>query len=181
MIVHCVTWLTTVIIASDLHVWSLFRGHAPWLAHMPMLAMSCKSHPSVKVRYQFIDFEFEEERSNSSLRLIQMGVALTIALKGEKNGRDAVDALLSWLPRAWDDYELARNWRETWNIEYLMKGVKNFAFWPRMNSMYAQDGQARFRRLRDDANELMLPDPHTIIKWLSYTKVWCEDGTSCTA
>lgn len=180
MKVHCVDWLKTIIIAPGLQVSSISRGYAPSMPHLPMLAIFCKSHPTVRGRYQFKDFNFDEERRNPSLKFLQVDVALTIALKGNNDGKIAVDALLSWLPQVREDHELARNWRETWNIEYVMKDVKYFAFWPMMNSMYVQDAHARFRRLRNDADELLLPDPQLLVEWLSYAKMWCENGVSNT-
>jgi hypothetical protein len=92
-----------------------------------MLAMFCKSHPSVQVRYQCSDFEFDDECGNSSLKSLQVGMALTVALKSDNAGKNAAIALLGWLSRVQDDLELACNWRETWNIEHLGKNVKNFA------------------------------------------------------
>ncbi|KAF1916041.1 hypothetical protein BDU57DRAFT_515880 [Ampelomyces quisqualis] len=180
MKVQCVDWLKTVIIAPDPQVWGLSQGYSPPMPHLPMLAMFCKSHPSVQIRYQFDDFKFGDERKNSSLNFLRAGVALTVALKGDKDGEDAALSLLGCLPRIREDNELARNWRETWNIEYLMKNVKNFAFWPKMNSKYARDAHARSCRLRHDADVLLVNDPQLFDKWLSYTKLWCEHGISNT-
>lgn len=125
------SWLTTVIISAERPALSITNGAAPPMENLSMLAHFCKHNPKIKMCYQFPNFCVDYSDANPSLQYFTVGTALTMALKGDDAGFKAAGDHLPWHPWARALMAAAMVWRDTWGIDYVLRGVENFSFTPR--------------------------------------------------
>ncbi|KAF1848609.1 uncharacterized protein K460DRAFT_403891 [Cucurbitaria berberidis CBS 394.84] len=164
------SWLTTVIIDSRRHCLAMLNANAPLMPDLPAIVLLCKTNPDIKVRYQFRNWEFDCYRAEASMNFLSAGVALTVALKGTEAGKQVLEKLLD-TSRIWV-HGLAReanHWRETWYIRHLLKGVKNFAFWPTAIATDISRYIPRDGEIRNIGKE-------RLTQWEYYANSWIEHG-----
>jgi hypothetical protein len=165
-------WLSTVIIAAGIKCLAMANTYAPPMPDLPPLAMFCKQHPHIDIRYQFPNFGFDcDIKIPSSLNYLSAGVCLVAALQGDRAGAKARNALLG--PHRWVQmlYEEAQHWREVWNIQYLLKGVKNFTIMPT-----AHMGPSLLN-LQRDADFVEITEAKWV-EWQLYSSAWLQHGIS---
>jgi hypothetical protein len=164
-------WLSTVIIASGVECLTMIQPKAPPMPDLPSLAMFCKQHPHIDIRYQFPNFGFDCDIYPSSLNFLSAGVCLVTALKGDRAGAKARDALLNTNTWVQIGYEEAQHWREVWNIQYLFKDIKNFTIMPTAHM------DPSLLTLRGDAENLHITETQWI-EWQLYASAWLQHGIS---
>lgn len=167
-------WLSTVIIASDHRALSMLNGAAPPMENLSMLAYFCKQYPNIKMRYQFPNFCFDHSDPHPSLQYLTVGTALTWALLGDDAGIKAAGHHLPW--HAWARMLIAAAivWRDTWGIDYVLRGVENFSFTPKAEAETWTD-DALVELMRKDAVALKAGD--VLGKtWAEHMLEWKEDG-----
>ncbi|KAH7091417.1 hypothetical protein FB567DRAFT_274113 [Paraphoma chrysanthemicola] len=164
-------WLSTVIIASGTKCLAMRQSKAPPMPDLSSLAMFCKQHPHIDVRYQFSNWDLESNNGGKSLNFLAAGVCLIAALHGDELGRIARNRLVGFNLWAQILHEEARHWREIWNVQYLLKGIENFAFWPT-----AELSSCRSILERDAVN--LEIDEERLNWWQQYTSDWISHGIS---
>ncbi|KAH7081376.1 hypothetical protein BKA63DRAFT_207177 [Paraphoma chrysanthemicola] len=164
-------WLSTVIIASETKCLAMRQSKAPPMPDLPPLAMFCKQHAHIDVRYQFSNWDFGAKTGVQTLNFIAAGVCLIAALHGDEVGLIARNRLVGVNLWAQILYEEARHWREVWNVQYLLKGVKNFAFRP--------TAELSLCRVILDRDAVRLEiDEERLDRWQQYTSDWISHGIS---
>jgi hypothetical protein len=142
---------------------------------LPNLARFCQQHPTLMVRYQFGNFVLNDFNIFTFVGFVTTGVALTFAVAGDDAGLEAQRALLySRIPMRTLIQE-AQHWCEIWGVQYHLRSIKNFSFWPMTTGNGKVDdlpGYVVFARtaIAKRANSKRKAD------WLRYTKVWFETG-----
>ncbi|KAF2031004.1 hypothetical protein EK21DRAFT_111452 [Setomelanomma holmii] len=131
---HKLQWLSIVIISTGVKCLTLTHRIAPPMLDLPPLAMFCKQHPHVEVRYHFENFRCDDDDDDDDdecipcMDFMVAGSCLTAALQGDQAGNEVNNQLFG--PGIRFTYDEARHWREIWNIQHLLQGVKKFSIWP---------------------------------------------------
>jgi len=166
-------WLSTVIIATEVKSLSLMNPEAPAMLDLPALAMFCKQHPKIDLRYQFQDFNIGFSNLDRALTFLTAGMALTTARHGNEAGLKVKQALLDLSIVIDLAYIEAQRWREVWNIKRLLEGVENFIFWPTTPSTEGELSASQ--RFKHQAESHGLSDTD-LNDWLRYGKMWTRNG-----
>jgi hypothetical protein len=164
-------WLSTVIIATEVKCLGPSVRDLPNLPYLSALVAFAKHHPTTDVRYQFVNFQFSRDNLYSWLSFMYVGVALMIALKGMSISDAALGETFGGCQWVSVMYDRAEAWSKTWNIVGLLRGVKNFAVWPKggeelVNYMESLEQNIRRSGLSKGMSDL----------WRSHTGTWFKEG-----
>jgi len=140
---------------------------------LPGLASFCKQSRNVMVRYQFENFV--PDNPNSLVLFLTAGIALTYAVKGNEAGIEAQRSLVGSRISMGSLIQEAQHWRETWGIQYHLRGISNFSFWP----VTADSGKDVFGYRFVEHFGIARGSNNTRIAVLRrYARMWFDNGIS---
>jgi hypothetical protein len=173
MTLKMLDWLSTVILATEIKCIGPSVRDPSNLPCFSALVAFAKHHPITDVQYQFVNFQFGPDNPYSCLHFLQVGAAFMVALKRMSISDAALGPLFEGIHhhQASAICDKAEVWSKTWNIVGLLRGVKNFAVWPKggeelVNYMESLEQNIRRSRLSKGMSDL----------WRSHTRTWFKEG-----
>jgi hypothetical protein len=166
-------WLSTVIIATESKCPDPNVARPSDLPHFSALVAFAKHHPTIDLRYQFANFEFDQAFLHPGYHFVYVGIALMAAFTEASIN----DALLRSIcgpgghPRACAMCYQAEAWSQRWDIVGLLKGVNNFAIWPKSGEEFA----GHMETLEEDIKMLNVTEAAADL-WRSHIRTWFKEG-----
>ncbi|KAF2877753.1 hypothetical protein BDV95DRAFT_555855 [Massariosphaeria phaeospora] len=162
-----------VVRASNMGYTRLDMADNPMHTQLPQLVDFCKRNPHIEMHYVFPNFSYKAKGKRTETRFLDRGLEMVLAVQGVDlfpvvqlfpnlygtgNWRDGLSAMTRW--------GRAVRWRRYGKLDKVLKGVKNFRFYP--DEIEVDDEFRRYVALNDDGGALAV----------RYAQEWVEHGIS---